>query len=113
MPEHLEQLKLAEEPACPISYIEGDLLVDLDSYAFFVNEQFVPADKDGNLVITVKGYMLIRAMGYTKLPVPDTDNDADSDSSTDNAEDETPLNWFQRIIKKIKDFFARIFGIFK
>ena len=91
----------------------GDLLVDLDSYAFFVNEQFVPADKDGNLVITVKGYMLIRALGYTKLPVPDTDNDSDSDSSTDNAEDETPLNWFQRIIKAIREFFEKLFGIKK
>ena len=88
----------------------GDLLIDLDSYAFFVNEQFVPADKDGNLVLTVKGYMLIRAMGYTKLPVPDTDNDADSDSS---AEDETPLNWFQRIIKAIREFFEKLFGIKK
>ena len=28
-------------------------------------------------------------------------------------EGEQTLNWFQRIIKKIKDFFARIFGIFK
>ena len=88
----------------------GDLLVDLDSYAFFVNEQFVPADKDGNLVLTVKGYMLIRAMGYTKLPVPDTDNSADSDSS---AEDETPLNFFQRIIKAIREFFEKLFGIKK
>ena len=26
---------------------------------------------------------------------------------------EETLNWFQRIIKKIKEFFARIFGIFK
>ena len=88
----------------------GDLLIDLDSYAFFVNEQFVPADKDGNLVLTVKGYMLIRAMGYTKLPVPDTDNSADSDSS---AEDEAPLNFFQRIIKAIREFFEKLFGIKK
>ena len=88
----------------------GDLLIDLDSYAFFVNEQFVPVDKDGNLVITVKGYMLIRAMGYTKLPVPDTDNSADSDNS---AEDEEPLNFFQRIIKAIREFFEKLFGIKK
>ena len=86
----------------------GDLTIDLDSYAFFVNEQFIPADKNGNLVITVKGPMLIRALGYTKLPVPDNDNNSDNGDET-----EKPLNWFQRIIKAIREFFEKLFRIKK
>ena len=93
----------------------GDMPLDLDSYAFFVNEQFVPTDANGNLVITVKGYMLIRALGYTKLPVPDTDdkNENYNNNSSDKDEDEKPLNWFQKFIKAIKEFIEKLFGIKK
>ena len=93
----------------------GDMPLDFDSYAFFVNEMLVPTDENGNLVITVKGYMLIRAVGYTKLPVPDTDdkNESGNNNSSDNTEDEKPLNFFQRIIKAIREFFERLFGIKK
>ena len=87
--------------------------LDFDSYAFFVNEMLVSTDENGNLVITVKGYMLIRALGYTKLPVPDTDDKNESDNnnnSSDKTEDKKPLNLFQRIIKAIKDFFAKLFN---
>ncbi len=70
----------------------GDLMGD--AFTFYVNGQAVEPDENGNLVITVEGYMLIGALGY-KFEVPDI---------------EESLNWFQRLIKAIKDFFARIFG---
>ena len=36
----------------------------------------------------------------------------DEDHEEAEEEAEETLNWFQRIIKKIKEFFAKIFGIF-
>ena len=80
----------------------GDLPIDTDTYAFYVNEQYMPADENGNIVITVNGYMLIRAVGYTEYSVPD-DNDSNNE--------EPKLNWFQKIIKAIKEFFAKLFGL--
>lgn len=70
----------------------GDLMGD--AFTFYVNGQAVKPDENGNLVITVDGYMLIGALGY-KVEVPDV---------------EESLNWFQKLIKAIKDFFARLFG---
>ena len=70
----------------------GDLTGD--AFTFYVNGNAIEPDDDGNLVITVDGYMLIGALGY-KIDVPDV---------------EESLNWFQKIIKAIKDFFAMIFG---
>ena len=65
-----------------------------DAFTFYVNGDAIEPDENGNLVITVDGYMLIGALGY-KIDVPDV---------------EESLNWFQKIIKAIKDFFAKIFG---
>lgn len=73
----------------------GDLMGD--NFTFYVNEKAIDPDEDGNLVVTVKGYMLIRALGY-KIVVPDI---------------EESLNWFQKLIKAIKDFFAMIDSWFK
>ncbi|MBR3596426.1 MAG: InlB B-repeat-containing protein [Clostridia bacterium] len=70
----------------------GDLMGD--AFTFYVNGKAVEPDNNGNLVITVNGYMLIGALGY-KFNVPDI---------------EESLNWLQRIIKAIKDFFAWLFG---
>ncbi len=70
----------------------GDLMGD--AFTFYVNGKAVEPDENGNLVITVDGYMLIGALGY-KVDVPDI---------------EESLNWFQKIIKAIKDFFAWLFG---
>ena len=81
----------------------GDLPTDNDSYVFYVNEKIIPADENGNVVITVSGYMLIRATGYTKFPVGDNNNNSNEES----------LNWFQKIIKAIKEFFQKLFGINK
>lgn len=36
----------------------------------------------------------------------------DDDHKEAEEEAEESLNWFQRLIKKIKEFFAKIFGIF-
>ncbi|MDD6012421.1 MAG: hypothetical protein PUC33_06190, partial [Oscillospiraceae bacterium] len=38
-------------------------------------------------------------------------DDKDHEDATGEAEE--TLNWFQRLLKKIKEFFQRIFGIFK
>ncbi len=70
----------------------GDLTGD--AFTFYVNGQAVEPDDEGNLVLTVNGYMLIGALGY-KVQVPDA---------------EESLNWFQKLIKAIKDFFAKLFG---
>ncbi len=73
----------------------GDLMGD--AFNFYVNGKAVEADEDGNLVVTVEGYMLIGALGY-KVVVPDI---------------EESLNWFQKLIKAIRDFFAMIGSWFK
>ena len=70
----------------------GDLMGN--AFTFYVNGKAIEPDENGNLVITVNGYMLIGALGYD-IDIPDI---------------EESLNWFQRIIKKIKDFFAWLFG---
>ena len=65
-----------------------------DPFTFYVNGAAVTPDENGYIRITVDGFMLIGALG---IPVvaPDV---------------EESLNWFQRLIKAIKDFFARLFG---
>ncbi len=74
----------------------GDILGD--SFTFYVNGDAVKPNDDGEIRVTVKGYMLIGAIGID----PDIDFEVpDVDQS---------LNWFQRLIKTIKDFFAKIFG---
>ena len=69
-----------------------------DSFTYYVNGDAVKPDENGEIRVTVKGYMLIGAIGI----------DPDIDFEVPDAEES--LNWFQRIIKAIKDFFAKIFG---
>ena len=74
----------------------GDLMGD--SFTFYVNGDAVKPDENGCLVITVNSYMLIGAIGI----------DPDIDFEVPDVEES--LNWFQKIIKAIKDFFAKLFG---
>ena len=74
----------------------GDVMGD--AFTFYVNGDAIKPDENGNLVITVNGYMLIGAIGI----------DPDIDFEVPDVEES--LNWFQRIIKAIKDFFAKLFG---
>ena len=74
----------------------GDIMGD--SFTYYVNGDAVKPDENGEIRVTVKGYMLIGAIGI----------DPDIDFEVPDAEES--LNWFQRIIKAIKDFFAKIFG---
>ena len=80
------------EPGTELMISVGDLMGD--AFTFYVNGNAIEPNEDGYLVITVNGYMLIGALGY-KVDVPDI---------------EESLNWFQKLIKAIKDFFAKIFG---
>ena len=70
----------------------GDLMGD--AFTFYVNGNAVTPDENNSITVTVDNYMLIGALGLT-IVVPDP---------------EESLNWFQKIIKAIKDFFARLFG---
>ncbi|MBQ5905095.1 MAG: hypothetical protein IIW88_04435, partial [Clostridia bacterium] len=77
----------------------GDIMGD--AFTFYVNGNAVKPDANGNLVVTVNGYMLIGAIGI----------DPDIDFEVPDVEES--LNWFQKIIKAIKDFFDKIFGWMK
>lgn len=59
--------------------------------------------------------MLIRALGYTKLPVPYTDDNNKSDNNNNSSDktEEEPRNRFRKIIRVIKEFFDKLFGIKK
>lgn len=74
----------------------GDIMGD--TFTFYVNGEKYYPDENGQLVITVNGYMLIGAISV----VPEIDFEV--------PDVEESLNWFQRIIKAIKDFFAKLFG---
>jgi len=74
----------------------GDLTGD--TFLFYVNEIPTKADENGNLVVTVKGYMLIRALGF-KSDAADTI--------------EEKLSFFEKLIKAIKEFFDMLFGWMK
>ena len=63
-----------------------------------VNGNAVKPDENNAIKLTVDGYMLIGAIGI----------DPDVDFEVPDVEES--LNWFQRIIKAIKDFFAKLFG---
>ena len=63
-------------------------------FTFYVNGDAVKPDENGEIRVVVDGYMLIGALAL-EVEVPDA---------------EESLNWFQRIIKAIKDFFAKLFG---
>ena len=77
----------------------GDLIGD--SFVFYINGEKHRPDENGQLVITVNGYMLIGAIGI----------DPDVDFEVPDVEES--LNWFQKIIKAIKDFFDKLFGWMK
>ena len=74
----------------------GDLMGD--NFLFYVNEWPTQADENGNLVVTVKGYMLIRALGFKS-------------DAADTVEEK--LNFFEKLIKAIKEFFDMLFGWMK
>ena len=74
----------------------GDIMGD--SFVFYVNGEKHQPDENGQLIITVNGYMLIGALSV----VPEIDFEV--------PDAEESLNWFQKIIKAIKDFFAKLFG---
>lgn len=77
----------------------GDLMGD--NFVFYVNGEKHYPDENGQLVLTVNGYMLIGAISV----VPEIDFEV--------PDVEESLNWFQKIIKAIKDFFAMIGSWFK
>lgn len=68
-----------------------------DPFTFYINGKAVAPDKDGNIRVTVDGFMLVGALG---IPVvaPDV---------------EESLTLIQRIIKAFQDFFNMIAGWFK
>lgn len=68
-----------------------------DPFTFYVNGEAVTPDEDGYIRVVVDGYMLIGALG---IPVVAPDA-------------EESLNFFQQIIKAIKDFFNMIAEWFK
>ena len=72
-----------------------------DTFTFYVNGEKYYPDENGQLVITVNGYMLIGALSV----VPEIDFEV--------PDAEESLNWFQKIIKAIKDFFEMLFGWMK
>lgn len=77
----------------------GDVMGD--SFTYYVNGNAIKPDENGNLVITINTYTLIGAIGI----------DPDVDFEVPDVEES--LNWFQRIIKAIKDFFNKLFGWMK
>lgn len=70
----------------------GDLVGG--SFTFYINGNAVKPDENGCVKVIVDGYMLIGALSID-VEIPDV---------------EESLNWFQKIIKAIKDFFAWLFG---
>ena len=66
-------------------------------FTFYVNGSKVEQSAPNEITFTVNGYMLIGALTMD-LEVPDT---------------EESLNLFEKIIKGIKEFFEKIFSIFK
>lgn len=64
-----------------------------ESFSFNVNGKEVIPNENGEIRVIVDGYMLI---GAFDVPI-------------DIEDVEESLNWFQRLIKAIKDFFAKLF----
>ena len=67
-----------------------------DPFTFYINGNGTTPDENGYVRVVVDGYMLIGALGVPVI-APDT---------------EESLNLIQRLIKSIKDFFARIASFF-
>ncbi len=70
----------------------GDLVGG--SFTFYVNGNAVKPDENNEIRVVVDGYMLIGALSI-EVEVPDV---------------EESLNWFQKLIKAIKEFFEELFG---
>ena len=68
-----------------------------DPFTFYINGKAVKPDENGFVRVKVDSYLLIGALG---IPVEAPDA-------------EESLNFFQRLIKSIKDFFAKIASWFK
>ncbi|MBR5437369.1 MAG: Ig domain-containing protein, partial [Clostridia bacterium] len=68
-----------------------DMWID-DEFDFYVNGKKVPMDPANTITVVVDGYMLIGALSMD-VPVPDVDES---------------LNIFQKALKAITDFFAKI-----
>ena len=68
-----------------------------DPFTFYINGKAVKPDKDGFVRVKVDSYILVGALGIP-IEAPDA---------------EESLNFIQRIIKAIKDFFAKIASWFK
>ena len=73
-----------------------DMWID-DDFTFYVNGSKVEEIAPNTITFTVNGYMLVGALSMD-VEVPDA---------------EESLNLFEKIIKGIKDFFEKIFSIFK
>lgn len=73
-----------------------DMWID-DDFTFYVNGRKVEKDPANTITLVVDGYMLIGALSMD-FDVPDI---------------EQSLNWFQKLIKAIGDFFSWLFGLFK
>ena len=68
-----------------------------DPFTFYINGKAVTPDENGYVYVDVQEFMLIGALGIPVI-APDA---------------EESLNWIQRIIKSIKEFFERIASWFK
>ena len=68
-----------------------------DTFTFYVNGTAVKPDENGYVRVVVDKYILVGALGIP-VEAPDV---------------EESLNLFQRFIKAIKDFFAKIANLFK
>ena len=68
-----------------------------DPFTFYINGKAVTPDENGYVTVKVDGYVLVGALGIPVI-APDADES---------------LNFFQKIIKAIKDFFAKITAWFK
>ncbi len=68
-----------------------------DPFTFYINGKAVTPDENGYVTVKVDGYVLVGALGIPVI-APDV---------------EESLNFIQRIIKAIKDFFAKIVALFK
>ena len=68
-----------------------------DPFTFYINGKAVTPDENGYVYVDVQEFMLIGALGIPVI-APDA---------------EESLTWIQKIIKSIKDFFAKIASWFK
>ena len=73
--------------------------LDGEPFTFYINGQSVTPDENGYVHVTVDAYQFV-LVGALSIPV----------IAPDGYE---ALNWFQRIIQSIKDFFAKITSWFK